>query len=580
MNKYFHIFLTAACLATAPAAGAATVLDVRESLHDNAIIYPESFETDVQRMQHDWYLRRYAAIDSAADRSPDTPVTDEELIRRLQAIPTTIEMPYNSVVRSYIDMYTQRRRQLVENMLGLSHYYMPIFEEALDRYDMPMELKYLPVIESALNPTAVSRVGATGLWQFMLPTATGQGLEVNTLVDERRDPYKATDAAVRYLKQLHATYGDWSLAIAAYNCGPGNVNKALRRLGSGASKKDFWAIYPFLPAETRGYVPAFIAATYVMNYYGKHNISPALARRPMVVDSVHVCRRVHFEQIADVMGISLDELRTLNPQYRKDVIPGHIKPYPLVLPSLQAYAFVANEDSIVAHNAAKYATREVVEPATGAAVKGSDASGEYIDETTVKYHKVRKDETLSSIARRYGVTTAALRSTNKLGRKSGVRVGQSLKIVTTTRRYVPKAPAPDTTRQIEPAPLDTLQPGPIVIEADTAASTQAAAEATPQAAQVARAMASSPKSEAPKPKAESKSSGSKQAAGTSASKASSRASNHTVQKGDNLYRISKQYGVSVADLRAANGLKNDNLQIGQKLKIPAKSTSSRNNRKK
>ena len=164
-------------------------------------------------------------------------------------MPVTIEMPYNSVVRSYIDMYTQRRRQMVENMLGLSHYYMPIFEEALDRHGMPMELKYLPIIESALNPVAVSRAGATGLWQFMLPTATGQGLEVNSLVDERRDPYKATDAAVRYLKQLYETYEDWSLAIAAYNCGPGNVNKALRRAGGG--KKDFWAIYPFLPAETR-----------------------------------------------------------------------------------------------------------------------------------------------------------------------------------------------------------------------------------------------------------------------------------------------------------------------------------------
>ncbi len=572
MKKSIHILLLALGLAASPGARAATVLDVRESVQDNAIVYPESFETDVQRMQRDWYLRRYAAIDSAADRSADTPVTDQEIIRRLQAIPTTIEMPYNSVVRSYIDMYTQRRRQLVENMLGLSHYYMPIFEEALDRYDMPLELKYLPVIESALNPVAVSRAGATGLWQFMLPTATGQGLEVNTLVDERRDPYKATDAAVRYLKQLYNTYGDWSLAIAAYNCGPGNVNKALRRAGGG--KKDFWAIYPFLPAETRGYVPAFIAATYAMTYYGQHNIAPALVRRPMVVDSVHVCRKVHFEQIADVMGISLDELRTLNPQYRKDVIPGHIRPYSLVLPSLQAYAYIANEDSIINHNAERYASRDVVEPATGATVQGSDASGEYIDETTVKYHKVRKGETLSSIARRYGVTTSALRSSNNLGRKSGVRVGQSLKIVTTTRRYVPKAAPVDTMPQIEPAPVDSLQLAPMDAASDSAAVAEPAAPATPQAGEVARAMASTPKAQAPKPKAESK------PAKSGASKASAAARNHTVQKGDNLYRLSKQYGVTVAEIRAANGMKNDNLQIGQKIKIPAKAASSSKSKRK
>lgn len=554
MNKPIKILIALALGATAaPAFAAPSVLSLRDSIHDRAIVYPESFETDVRKMQDNWYLRRYAALDDKADSRTGTQATDAEIIARLQSMPTTIEMPYNSVVRSYIDMYTQRRRQLVENMLGLSHYYMPIFEEALDRHDMPMELKYLPVIESALNPVAVSRVGATGLWQFMLPTATGQGLEVNSLVDERRDPYKATDAAVRYLKQLHGTYGDWSLAIAAYNCGPGNVNKALRRAGGG--KKDFWEIYPFLPAETRGYVPAFIAANYVMTYYGAHDIAPALARRPIVVDSVHVSRRVHFEQISEVMGISLDELRALNPQYRKDVIPGHIKPYPLVLPSLQAYAYIANEDSIINHNASRYTVRDIVEPATGATTQGSDARGEYVEETSVKYHKVRKGETITSIARRYGTTVAAIRRDNGIGRKKGVRRGQSLKIVTTTRKYTPKPEPVDTTPTAAPAPADTMATTAVAAAAE--APDSAAAPASQQAQEVAAAM----QAPAKKPKAPAKPKAKSTTAGTTT---------HTVRSGDSLYKLSKRYGVTVADIRKANNLKGDDIKIGQKIKIPRK----------
>ncbi|MDE6288965.1 MAG: lytic transglycosylase domain-containing protein, partial [Muribaculaceae bacterium] len=215
--------------ASVPAASAGRdILSIRDSLHEVPIVYPESFETNVRAMQENWYLRNYAEIDSMADSRAAVEVTDAELIERLGQLPTVIEMPFNSVVRNYIDMYATRRRQLVENMLGLGNYYMPIFEQALDRYGVPLELKYLPVIESALNPDAVSRAGATGLWQFMLPTATGEGLEVNSLVDQRRDPYSSSDAAARYLKKLHDIFGDWSLAIAAYNCGPGNVNKALR----------------------------------------------------------------------------------------------------------------------------------------------------------------------------------------------------------------------------------------------------------------------------------------------------------------------------------------------------------------
>ena len=427
-------FIILAIMATAAMSAAArpSVLSLADHANDSTIIYPESVETDVHKMMQNWYLETYTALDKEADLRPDVETSDEELIARLKTMPTAIEMPFNSVVRNYINMYTGKKRSLVESMLGMSLYYMPIFEEALEREGLPMELKYLPVIESALNPDAVSRAGATGLWQIMLSTARGLGLEVNTLVDERRDPVASSAAATRYLRQLHDIYNDWSLAIAAYNCGPGNVNKALRRAGADtdSTRRDFWAIYPYLPKETRGYVPCFIAATYVMNHYNKHNISPALAKRPIVTDSVHVHRRVNFKQIADVLQLPVEELKILNPQYRKQEIPGHIRPYSLVLPSLQAYAYIVNEDSIVNHNATKYSRRGVVEPASGAST-GRDSKGEYYDEEVVKWHTVKKGETLSKIARKYGVSVADIRKYNRVGKS--VKAGKKLKIVSTRR---------------------------------------------------------------------------------------------------------------------------------------------------
>ena len=445
MNTFAKFLIVAAAAAALLPAAAQSVLTVSDkTIKEPATIVPRSAETDTKAMLEGWYLKNYAVLDYDADSKDSGDLSDEVLLQRLQALPTVIEMPLNSVVKNTIRYYAGRK-QLVENMLGLSLYYMPIFEEALERNGMPLELRYLPVIESALVPTAVSRAGAAGLWQFMPATASGLDLEVNSLVDQRRDPYLASEAAARYLKQLYEMFGDWSLAIAAYNCGPGNVNKALRRLEEG--KHDFWEIYPFLPSETRGYVPAFIAANYIMNYHKEHNISPALARRPLVVDSVHVNRRVHFQQISDVMGIPMDEIRALNPQFRKDVIPGDIRPYSLVLPSLQVYAYIANEDSIVNHDAGKYARRGIVEPSSGA-VTGRDAKGEYYEEEVVQYHKVRKGETFTKIAKRYGITVATLRKYNKLGKRAVA--GKNLKIVTTRRRYKP-APAEEP----EVTPIDS-----------------------------------------------------------------------------------------------------------------------------
>lgn len=545
-NKILALLLLSAASLLGHAAPPGSILSLGDNLHEIPIVYPESFETDVKKMQENWYLRNYADIDSMADSRSTVTATDAEIIERLSQLPTVIEMPFNSVVRNYIDMYANRRRQLVENMLGMSLYYMPIFESALDRYNMPLELKYLPVIESALNPVAVSRAGATGLWQFMLATAQGEGLEVNSVVDERRDPYRSSDAAARYLKKLYDIFGDWSLAIASYNCGPGNVTKAIRRAGFNA--KDFWAIYPYLPSETRGYVPAFIAANYIMTYYDKHNISPALARKPIVTDTVHVTKRVHFQQISDVMGIPMDELRILNPQYRTDLIPGDIRPYALVLPSLQAYAYLSNEDSIVNHNAALYARRDVVEPGTR---QGVDQGGEYVEELVVKYHTVKRGETLSSIAKKYGVTTASIRSANKIGNK--VRRGQRLKINTYQRRYVtPSAAAQaDTTA----APTDST----VVI---AAVNDSIATDSTTASDRVSSAMNTSTQQQVQNTQQVQKQP--KQPA-----QEQPKTRTHKVKRGESLSKIASRYGVTVKAIKEANGLKNDNIQVGQRLKIPA-----------
>lgn len=527
---------------------------------DSLAIYPESFETDTHKMLENWYLRNYAELDRSADSRENVVATEQQIIERLANLPTEIEMPYNSVVKDYIDMYTQRRKQLVENMLGMSLYYMPIFEQALDRHGLPLELKYLPVIESALNPAAVSKAGATGLWQFMMPTATGLGLEINTLVDERRDPYASSEAAAVYLKQLHDMFGDWSLAIAAYNCGPGNINKALRRAGGG--KKDFWSIYPLLPTETRGYLPAFIAANYVMTYYDKHNISPALARKPIITDSIHITKRVHFNQISDVLDIPVEDIRELNPQYRKDIIPGNIKASTLVLPSLQVYAYLANEDSILNHNASKYGRRNVVEPATGVTITGSDDQGEYIEEQTIEYHTVGRNENLNSIAKKYGVTVSSLRQNNKIGKS--VRKGQRLKVVITKRQYIDSEIYPDTISVQQPAA--EFNPTP---PSGTVPSTQANADTTATAPASTKAEKPAPTkaSVSQKPTQQKSQSNNQQ---TKAKPKQSKPTTYTIANGDNLYKISKRFGVSIEDLKKANGMTNDKLRAGQTLKIPAK----------
>lgn len=531
------IFLTPAIallLATSATAANPNVLDLKHCISDSTIVYPESFEVDTQKMLEGWYISNYTSTDERYRTASDVEVSDDVYIARLKALPTTIEMPFNQIVKSYITRYTDKGRAQVAAILGLSHYYNPIFEQALEAEGLPLELKYLPIIESGLDPNAVSKSGAAGLWQFMIATAKGVGLEVNSLVDERRDPYMSSKCAAAYLKDLFQTYNDWSLAIAAYNCGPGEVNKALRRAGGDASTHDFWSIYNYLRAETRGYVPAFIAANYVMNYYQDHNISPVLATKPLVTDTVAVCQRLHLQQVSNVLNIPIDELRILNPQYRADIIPGTSqRTYYLTLPSQQAYAYIVSEEEIFANDKDKYAQRGSVEPGVvdATSATATDNMAILTDTTqpavasaqqsfTIK-HKVKAGESLTSIAKQYGVTNAQIKQWNNL-RRNSVRTGQQLRIVTSNQDYAHLA-QPETT--------------------PTAEVSQAPAQPTQQ---------STPPKKTKKDKKK-------------------KNKTYTVRSGDTLDAIARKHGVTVAALRKANKISGSTIHPGDKLIIPAKS---------
>lgn len=382
---------------------------------DQVIDLPEGMLSTTDSLYLDWISKNYINLGENCTSTATNPVvSDSVYIDRLQRIPAIIEMPYNEVVRKFIDMYATRLREKVAFMLSANNFYMPIFEEALDLYDLPQELKYLPVIESALNPKATSRAGAVGLWQFMLTTGKIYGLKNNSLVDERRDPIKSTRAAVRYLKDLYEIYNDWNLVLAAYNCGPGTINKAIRRAGG---EKDFWTLYNYLPKETRGYVPAFIAANYIMTYYCEHNISPMEMRMPEGTDTIQVSKNLHLQQVADVCKINIDQLRALNPEFKKDIIPGNEEPYALRLPNNMISCFIEHEDSIYNYKPEVYQKRR----ATVAITTPKSSSGKAV------YHKIRSGETLGGIAAKYGVSVSQLRRLNGI-KGSNIRAGKSLRI--------------------------------------------------------------------------------------------------------------------------------------------------------
>lgn len=461
MNKK-RLYLISTIFAFCLSANAQTVV-VNDNGKEEKIDLPESMTTDLDSLMRLYDAKMYLEQDTECDMPDVNPVYDASVYKeRLSKLPTAMEMPYNDIIQAFINHYTGPLRRKVAAMLGAQNFFIPIFEEALESYDLPLELKYLPVIESGLNPMAKSRVGATGLWQFMLNTAKQYGLTVNSMVDERRDITRASYAAAHYLSDLYNIYGDWNLVIAAYNCGTGALNKAIKRSNG---ERDYWKIYPKLPAETRGYVPAFIAANYVMNYYCDHNICPLTTKDfPTATDTVMVDRDIHFEQIAQVLNISVDQLKSLNPQYRRNIVNGKSGDGSLRLPSSLIPVFIEKEDSIFAANTTNYKPKRTeVEVAGGtdnysvtnnkvtyddpeadehetsskksyrsgsSSNKNSKGKGKNKKKTKsakAKNVSIREGDTLSEIAERNHTTVAKLKKLNKIS-GSSIRAGKKIRV--------------------------------------------------------------------------------------------------------------------------------------------------------
>ncbi len=493
------------------------------SQNDGSIDVIRNFERNYDSLLSTLYLRQNSKVirntynkesDNLCSPNSAKNISDTIFARRLRQLPSSIKLTYNAQVRSIIEYYIDKSPDRVSVMLGLSKYYFPIFEAILDQYNVPHELKYLVVIESALNPNAVSRAGATGLWQFMYSTGRMYDLRVNSNVDDRRDPIKSSVAAAKYLRDLYRIYNDWELALAAYNCGPGNVNKAIRRSG----KNDFWGIYNYLPRETRGYVPAYIAAAYVMNYYKEHNIVPAPLSKPAVTDTVLVRKDLHFEQIAGVLNISAEEVKDLNPQYKRDMIMGSQDEFYIKLPIKYIRDFISLEDSIAVYNIAKYFDVE-------------DKTTEYINKEVKLSHKVRRGETWTSIARRYGVSVSDVRRWN--GNKKHPVLGQNLAIY--------------QNKKIEVDKKEEENKGPFTEE--TTVNNDAENQMVAKGSSPIPKKIDSKKEvkKAPKPKSVF----------------------HTVKKGETVSAISRKYSVNMNDIINLNKLNKRNpiIRVGQSLKI-------------
>lgn len=482
---------------------------------------------DVDKYSRDSLNVHHFPVDSLPAYSSDV------VAQRLRDIGSPIPLDYNDDVQAFINLYTLQRREQVERMLGLAHVYFPIFEEALDREGLPMELKYLPIVESALNPHAKSRVGATGLWQFMLPTGKLYGLEVSSYVDERRDPYKSTEAAIRYLKNMYKTYGDWLLVVAAYNCGPGNVNKAIARSGG---KRNFWEIKSHLPRETRGYVPALIAATYVFNYPAEHNLFPRMVDFSFAQDTIHITRQLmNLKQFADITGSDFYLLKDLNPELKLDFIPYTPQPYVLRVPMKTGQFFASFRDSIIRvvtklnPDSAKVAySDQKLSPLTNRPYEAVASDhptygSSNTDGKKIVYHKVRHGEVVGTIAARYHVSAKDIAHWNGL-HNYAIKAGQNLKIyVKSTSNSLNVVP--------KPAPAEPDAPSKVTASITPANPTMSTPNTVPASA-------------------------------------TGEARYHVVKYGDTLWQIANAYeGLTVDRLKALNSLPDNRLSIGQRLRV-------------
>jgi membrane-bound lytic murein transglycosylase D len=477
-------------------------------------------------------------------------VPDEVYMERIKKMNSFITLPYNEIVRNYIILYSEKMPTRMAHMLGLCNYYMPIFEEILNRYDMPEELKAMTIIESAMNPRATSRVGAKGMWQFMYGTAKQYGLHIDSFVDERMDPVKSAEAAVQFLQDAYEIFGDWNLAIASYNCGAGNVNKAIRRAGG---KRDFWSIWPYLPRETRGYVPAFVGALYTMRYYKEHGIRPEAVGMPVAVDTFYINKQLHLKQVSELTGAPLEELKDLNPQYRHEIIPGHEREYILRLPYNYTNLFIEFEDSVYKHKADVY-----FNPATIKKIKdGGD--GELI------IYKVKSGDYLGKIAGKYRVSVAQIKKWNNL-KSNDIRVGQRLTIY--RGGVVPSSSSSSSAKTTTSSSSTgsgnkityTVKSGDVLgriaeKHGVTLANLKSWNGLTSNNIQIGQKLVIYTKGSAP--------------ASTGTSQTAKGESTYTVKSGDSFYSIAKNYpGVSAQNIMDHNGMKSSDLKPGMKLKIP------------
>ncbi len=519
---------------------------------------PEEYTAEVSdSLLNIWYAHKMAADDGTEyDMDSvkfESNVPDSIYIRRLEKMNSFISLPYNDRVRQYIILYSEKMPEKMAHMLGLCQYYMPIFDEIFNKYGLPEELKAMAVIESAMNPLAVSRAGAKGMWQFMYSTAKMYGLHIDSFVDERLDPVKAAEAAAQYLMDAYDIFGDWNLAIASYNCGAGNVNKAIRRSGG---KREFWDIWPYLPRETRGYGPAFVGALYTMTYYKEHGIKPEAIEMPMAVDTFKINRQLHLRQVADLTGAPVEELKNLNPQYMHEIIPGDSREYILRLPYAYTNSFIEHEDSLYRHKVEEY-----FNPVTLKKIKDG-ADGERI------VYRVKNGDYLGRIASRHRCTVNQIKRWNNLS-SNNIRVGQRLVIYRGGGGG--SSSVSSASNSSSSSSTNTSGASTYTVKSGDTLSGIATKHGT-SVDRIKKLNSLSNNNIKPGQKLKIREAAAVQASTPAPSAAASgNYVTYTVKSGDSFYLIAKNYpGVSAQNIMDFNGLTSSKLKPGMKIKIPVK----------